>query len=163
MDKDSLDQVLDNQINLIDKLKEENQKLILNNQRFEESRKILWDNDYYVICSIDPFKVLEVENVPVSGLLGYPKNKFIDNIYNWTKSVMFKFNEIKRIDIEHRKRSDLAMDLGLNHFDIRLTVQFKQKDQSYILGHYVSFYDMVKNEVKMYVKFLPQVDQAIKN
>ena len=55
------------------------------------------------------------------------------------------------------------MDLGLNHFDIRLTVQFKQKDQSYILGHYVSFYDMVKNEVKMYVKFLPQVDQTIKN
>ena len=104
-----------------------------------------------------------MENVPPNGLLGYSKREFINNTFNWTKGGMFKFDEIKRIDTEHRKRSDLAMDLGLNHFDIRLTVKFIQKNHSYILGHYVSFYDMIKNEVKMYVKFLPPVDKTIKN
>ena len=40
MDKKNLDQVLDNQNDLINKLKEENKKLLLNRQRFEESNKI---------------------------------------------------------------------------------------------------------------------------
>lgn len=163
MDNKNLDRVLDNQNDLINKLKEENKKLLLNRQRFEESNKILWDNDYSVVCSIDPLVVIEVENVPPNGLLGYSKRQFINNTFNWTKGGMFKFDEIKRIDTEHRKRSDLAMNLGLNHFDIRLTVKFIQKNHSYILGHYVSFYDMIKNEVKMYVKFLPPVDKTIKN
>ena len=163
MDNKNLDRVLDNQNDLINKLKEENKKLLLNRQRFEESNKILWDNDYSVVCSIDPLVVIEVENVPPNGLLGYSKREFTNNTFNWTKGGMFKFDEIKRIDTEHRKRSDLAMNLGLNHFDIRLTVKFIKKNHSYILGHYVSFYDMIKNEVKMYVKFLPPVDKTIKN
>ena len=81
MDNKNLDRVLDNQNDLINKLKEENKKLLLNRQRFEESNKILWDNDYSVVCSIDPLVVIEVENVPPNGLLGYSKRQFINNTF----------------------------------------------------------------------------------
>ena len=163
MDKDHLDKVLDNQLSLIERLKEENQKLIINSQRFEESNKILWDNDYYVICSIDPLSVLNVVNVPSAGLIGYSQSEFQDNTYNWTEGRMFTSEEINRINLEHSKRTTLAKDLALNHFDIRLTVEFIKKDKSFAWAHYVSFYDMIKNEVKMYVKFVPIPDQRIKN
>ena len=163
MDKDHLDKVLDNQLSLIERLKEENQKLVINSQRFEESNKILWDNDYYVICSIDPLRVLNVVNVPSAGLIGYSQSEFQDNTYNWTQGSMFTDEEVTRIDLEHSKRKILAKDLGLNHFDIRLTAQFIRKDQSFSWGHYVSFYDMIKNEVKMYVKFVSDIDETLKN
>ena len=112
MDKDHLDKVLDNQLSLIERLKEENQKLTLNSQRFEESNKILWDNDYYVVCSIDPLNVLNVLNVPNEGLLGYDQSEFIDNTYNWTQGSMFTDEGVTRIDLEHSKRKILAKDQG---------------------------------------------------
>ncbi len=163
MEKEHLDKILDNQLALIDRLKEENQKLIVNSQRFEESSKILWDNDYYVVCSIDPLNVLNVMNVPNEGLLGYAQSEFIDNTYNWTQGIMFANKEIRRINLEHNRRTILAKDLGLNHFDIRLTVQFIRKDKSISWGHYVSYYDMIKNEVKMYFKFVSDIDETLKN
>ena len=46
---------------------------------------------------------------------------------------MFAIGEINRINLEHSKRVKLAKDLGLNHFDIRLNVQFRRKDQTFIL------------------------------
>ena len=163
MDDKNLDKIIDNQLSLIERLKEENQNLILISQRSEESNKILWDNDYYVTCSIEPLIVLDVINVSTDGLLGYSQKEFIKNTFNWTKGTMFAIGEINRINLEHSKRVSLAKDLGLNHFDIRLNVQFRRKDQSFILAHYVSFYDMTKNEVKMYVKFLPPPDDLLKN
>ena len=155
--------VIDNQAELIKKLKEENVLLRTNSRKFKESHRILKEHDYYVICSIDPLKVLSVKNVPSDGLLGYTKNEFVNNSFNWTDAKMFRKRDVKKIDVEHQERISYALDLGLEHFDIRLNIPFICKDKTYSWAYYVSFYDMMINEVKMYVRFLPPINDFILN
>ena len=154
MDKSKLLKVFDNQATLIKSLKNENRNLNLNFRKFRESQKIIDDHDYFVVCTIDPLKVNEVNGVPKNGLLGYSYDEFTNNTFKWTKSKMFSKNEIARINKEHQERVSYALDLGLDHFDIRINATFLCKDKSKIWSYYVSFYDLVVNEVKMYVKFL---------
>jgi hypothetical protein len=154
MDKSKLLKVFDNQSILIDSLKNENKNLNLNFRKFRESQKIVDDHDYVVICSIDPLKVNKVKGVPKGGFLGYSYDEFTDNTFKWNKSKMFNKSEILRMNKEHGERVGYALELGLEHFDIRLNVPFVCKDRSKIWSYYVSFYDLVINEVKMYIKFL---------
>ena len=155
--------VIDNQADLIEKLKEENVLLRTNSKKFRESHRILKEHDYYVICSIDPLKVLSVKNVPSDGLLGYSKNEFVKNSFNWDDTKMFRKRDVKKIDEEHQERISYALDLGLEHFDIRLNIPFICKDNTYSWAYYVSFYDMMTNKVKMYVRFLPPINDSIIN
>jgi hypothetical protein len=154
MDKDKLLKVFDNQSILIESLKNENKNLNLNFKKFRETQKIVEDHDYVVVCTINPLKVNKVEGVPKDGFLGYSCDEFTDNTFKWNKSKMFSKREISRINKEHRERVDYALELGLDHFDIRLNVPFFCKDRSKVWSYYVSFYDLVINEVKMYIKFL---------
>ena len=154
MDKSKLLKVFDNQSILIDSLKNENKNLKLNFRKFRESQKIIEDHDYIVVCTIDPLKVNNVIGVPKDGFLGYSHNEFTDNTFKWNRSKMFNKSEISKMYKEHSERVNYALDLGLDHFDIRLNVPFISKDKSMVWSYYVSFYDLVINEVKMYIKFL---------
>jgi len=154
MDKSKLLKVFDNQSILIDSLKNENKNLKLNFRKFRESQKIIDDHDYTVICTIDPLKVNKVKGVPKDGFLGYSYEEFTNNTFKWNSSQMFNKGEISKMYKEHSERVNYALDLGLDHFDIRLNVPFISKDKSMVWSYYVSFYDLVINEVKMYIKFL---------
>ena len=160
------EKIIDNQTELINRLKEENDSLNNNVNKFRRSKMILNDHDYSVKCSIQPLEVLEVFDVPANGLLGYTKRNFIKNTFNWLETSMFPPKSGEKMKTELKTRVALAKELGLAHFDISLNVQYISNDGQSIWAYYVSYYNMKENLVEMYIKFLDafrDIDSRIKN
>ena len=165
-DNSRYEKIIDNQTELINRLKEENDSLNNNVNKFRRSKMILNDHDYSVKCSIQPLEVLEVFGVPADGLLGYTKRNFIKNTFNWLETSMFPPKSGEKMKTELQTRVALAKELGLAHFDISLNVQYISNDGQSIWAYYVSYYNMDKNLVEMYIKFLDEfrdMDAMIKN
>ena len=165
-DNSRYEKIIDNQTELINRLKEENDSLNNNVNKFRRSKMILNDHDYSVKCSIQPLEVLEVFDVPDKGLLGYTKRNFIKNTFNWLETSMFPPKSGEKMKTELKTRVALAKELGLAHFDISLNVQYISNDGQSIWAYYVSYYNMKKNLVEMYIKFLDafrDIDSRIKN
>ena len=165
-DNSRYEKIIDNQTELINRLKEENDSLNNNVNKFRRSKMILNDHDYSVKCSIQPLEVLEVFDVPADGLLGYTKRNFIKNTFNWLETSMFPPKSGEKMKTELKTRVALAKELGLAHFDISLNVQYISNDGQSIWAYYVSYYNMEKNLVEMYIKFLDafrDIDSRIKN
>jgi hypothetical protein len=160
------EKIIDNQTELINRLKYENQLLNENVKKFRRSKKILSDHDYTAKLSIEPIEVLEVHGVPESGLLGYTKAEFISNAFDFVNTNMFPPKYMERVSIEFKERVELAKELGLENFDISLNVQFISKDGQSIWAYYVSFYNLNDNVVELYIKFLDDFksfDTSVKN
>jgi len=160
------EKIIDNQSELINHLKKENDSLNQNINKFRRSKKILNDHDYSVKCSIQPLEVLEVFGVPENGLIGYTKRDFINNTFNWMETSMFPPQSSENVNKELKTRVSLANELGLAHFDISLNIQFISNDGQSIWAYYVSYYNMDKNLVEMFIKFLDDfrnIDARIKN
>jgi len=160
------EKIIDNQTELIDRLKNENNSLNKNINKFRRSKRILNDHDYSVKCSIKPLEVLEVFRVPEKGLIGYTKRNFIKNTFNWLETSMFPPKSSENLKKELKTRVSLAKELGLAHFDISLNLQYISNDGQSIWAYYVSYYNMEKNIVEMYIKFLDEfinIDARIKN
>ena len=160
------EQIIDNQTELINRLKYENELLNENVKKFRRSKKILNDHDYTAKLSIEPIEVLEVDGVPESGLLGYTKSEFITNAFDFVNTNMFPPKYMERVSVEFKERVDLAKELGLDNFDISLNVQFISKDGQSIWAYYVSFYNLKDNIVELYIKFLDEFksfDTSVKN
>ena len=148
-------EIIDNQTELINRLKDDISKLKIRSKKFSQSRKIVKNHDYSIQCSIKPFKVLDVYNVPVNGLLGYSKTEFINNVKLFLKCPMFDqgFMEILSKDIV--SRCDHALELELEHFDLTDYLEIIHKDsinKSWLC--YVGYYDLTQNECIYYVKVL---------
>ncbi|MDP7609690.1 MAG: hypothetical protein QF814_08230 [Candidatus Marinimicrobia bacterium] len=153
-DNGRYEKIIDNQAELINRLKNENNILNQNVNKFRRSKRILNDHDYSIRCSIQPLEVLEVIGVPEGGLIGYPKRDFIKNTFDWMKTSMFPPKSSNNINNELKLRVALAEELGLAHFDISLNIQFISNEGQSIWAYYVSYYNMEENIVEMFIKFL---------
>ena len=160
------EKIIDNQTELINFLKKENHSLNENVNKFRRSKRILTDHDYTAKLIIDPIEVLEVIGVPEEGLLGYSKVEFIKNAFDWINTDMFPPKTMEILSTELKKRVALAKELGLEHFDISMNVQFISKEDQPVWAYYVSYYNLEDNILDLYIKFLDEfinIDARIKN
>ena len=92
--------------------------------------------------------------------------EFIKNAFDWINTDMFPPKTMEILSTELKKRVALAKELGLEHFDISMNVQFISKEGQPVWAYYVSYYNLEDNILDMYIKFLDEfinIDPRIKN
>jgi len=155
LSKSTYNDIIDNQTDLINRLKNDIIRLQNNSQKFRQSRKIVNNHDYSIKCSIKPFKIIEVSSVPEDGLLGYSKNEFISNVKSFLQNPMIDKNFRQSMVDDIIERCNHAVELQLEHFDLTdyLEVIHKnKKHKSWVC--YVGFYDLTLNESIYYARIL---------
>ncbi len=151
----SYTEIIDNQTDLINRLKDDISRLKISSKKFSRSRKIVKKHDYSIKCSIKPFNVLDVYNVPDNGLLGYSKDEFINNVKLFLKCPMFDQGFMKILSQDIVSRCEHASELQLEHFDLTDYLEIIHNDsktKSWLC--YVGYYDLTMNECIYYVKVL---------
>ena len=153
----SLNQIIQNQLDLIEILKKDNNSLKINLKKFELTKSIINNHDFSLSRAIDTEKIIKI-SIPQNGLLGYSKNEFIRLIEQWPSTPIFDKKVSIKMHKDEKNRVDLAKNLGISHFDISDHILYNCKNKSKTWGYYIKYYDIKLNTSQTYIKFLEEIN-----
>jgi len=152
-----LDKIIQNQLDLIEIIRNDNLKLKRNIKTFQISKQIINNHNYSIVRKIDDNSIVKI-NVPAKGLLGYTKEEFIELSKQWPISSLFDKKVSVSMKKEEQNRVNIAKGLGIEHFDISNHILFNCKDSNKKWGYFMKNYDFILNRIQIYVKFLDNIN-----
>tara|TARA_Y100000031_G_scaffold126055_1_gene142870 strand:- start:365 stop:1081 length:717 start_codon:yes stop_codon:yes gene_type:complete len=153
----SLNQIIQNQLDLIEILKKDNNSLKTNLKKFQLTKSIINNHDFSLSRAIDTEKIIKI-SIPQNGLLGYSKNEFIRLIEQWPLTPILDNKVSKKMQKDEKNRVDLAKNLGISHFDISDHILYKCNNGNKIWGYCIKYYDIELNTMTKYIKFLDNIN-----